>query len=207
MRQFVPDYDRQEAHRIGEAMRNVGRFGAAEYEWPRPALLKGIPARADGRGHPWANAHRVMLPPRYTLTDFDAIESVTESGADLVEGEDTFFGEYACGRAGTEFIAFFDMKKQRADVQTAAAKHRSRVYVDLCEKVGNGQVIRPKFFFVYGGAPDEWDIEEVDPITRQRSGKLFHLDRLYPWEEVWKELGLIDLRQRAEEQIRRQGSK
>lgn len=165
-----------------------------------------VSVRQDGRGHPWASAHRFMVPSNFVMTDIDSLCIVDESGTDLVESENHLFSEYARGRAGTEFIAFFDMKSTRRAIQTDVDLRQSSIYIDLCEKVGNGQVIKPLFFFVYGNGRDEWDIEKVDPISRQRSGKPFHLDRMYPWKPIWDELGLTDLRQRAEENVRRRAT-
>lgn len=164
--------------------------------------------RVDGKGDPWANAHRFMLDEKDWMTDFDGFYAADENGTRLEYSEDRLFSEYACSRGCREFFAFFDRKKSRPSVLDKSATHRLETYAGLCYNLGKGQqIVKPKLFYVYGTSLDEWQIEEVDVISRKRSGELHNLNRLYSWQPVWDLLGLTALRQRADEQVRRQNTK
>lgn len=164
-----------------------------------------VSLRTDGKGDPWANLHRTKTDRRCLMGDIDGIEVMTDCGPMLMRGEDALFHEYAChtrnGVLDVEVIAVFDRKIRRSDSWNESQQFKSSVYQGICYNLAKGQFIKPRFFFVYGDN-QEWQIEEVDPVTGQRTGRLFTLDQLYSWEPVWNELGLMRDRQRAIDYLR-----
>ncbi len=158
-----------------------------------------IKTRADGKGDPWANAHRACLPPDCYMQDADAIEIESEDNAALIYGEDSQFFEYATdpygnrGKAIRNFgiAAVFDRKASRWANQTAGQRLAGSFYLWLTYTLGRVQPVQPSFFYVYGGS-NAWEIEQVDPVSGERSGKLTSLVAGEDWEPIWTALGLME---------------
>ncbi len=136
----------------------------------------------DG-GDAFANSHRTELPSNYLMTDFDYIFGVQTFG---VNSENSFFSEYAVRKNKVAFVAMFDRKNTRHAMKYGNTKP---IYLSLCKSVSKDQLLPCRFFYVIGQkAP--FTFIEIDI----NNGNVINETELNNWTEIYKTLGLTDLR-------------
>lgn len=166
---------------------------------PDDRLSNGVRARADGMGDAWANQHRIQLPTSHYFQDIDAMFGAAFFGKNtaeqlFVEYEPNHFKHKESWVRDFGAVAFFDRKTSR----NAAYADKNNVsvawYLWLCRTVGRYQPIPPKFFFVFGDANPPWEMLEIDIETGRSTGVSVQLGIDHSWSELWKQLGLTDIR-------------
>lgn len=158
----------------------------------------GVKQRLDGKGDAWASAHRQELGCNFHMQDIDASFGAVVFGQNT--GEKLFL-EYVPDNYQNrekrirEFavIALFDRK---ATEEAAFANHSTvsrAFYLWQCRVFGTKQPIDPKFFLVIGRQEPPWKMIEVDIFSSETTGVTATINA-GEWHEVWRTLGLTDMR-------------
>lgn len=160
-------------------------------------LPGGAKARRDGKGEPWAEAHR-LLGAGWQMLDLDAVEFEPDN----VENRGKLVRTHA-------IVAFLERK---ASLDAARASHVTvSVYLCLARIVANWQPYPPRFFFVIGGAAPPWTLQELDIATGKEIAPTWCVPALNVPEaqakealhqalaKVWRDSGIYDLRVRLRE--------
>lgn len=163
----------------------------------------GVRVRADGGGDLWADRHRLGLDNKAYLTDADSFTFAVRHR----KSEDRVFFEYVpddwCnfGKSIRSFalLAIFERKspgQYQRDLSGLCAQPGVAFLLHTCRLFGQVQPIAPRFFFVFGD-DQPFRLQEIDCIVGYQVGELLTLPILTnkgDWLPFWKQLGLIDAR-------------
>lgn len=166
-----------------------------------PRNDNGVKVRLDGKGDPWANAHRDLLEKKYFLHDLDAVCGIVAFAHNTGE---RLFLEYVPddyrNRPKTirkfAIVALFDRKSTESHAFSGESLLGRGLYLHLCRILAAIQQAGPRFFYVIGGKVPPWRMIELDINTGERIGEISTVDgQSQTWRTVWNRIGLSQLRQ------------
>ncbi len=110
--------------------------------------------RLDGRGDPWANAHRSELPGKYLMTDVDGLFGYLNF---YKESQESLFIEYEPDRHRSAIhyenfavVALLDRKSSRETALAQTNRLSRNFYCLLARTIGHSQPVEPMFFYICG---------------------------------------------------------
>ena len=179
---------------------NTANQEALPYYKTGERLDNGVRARMDGKGDPWAKAHRDELGGGFNMSDIDVAFGIEAFGMNT---GDRLFLEYATDTAETiedavrrfGYVALFERKISETAAMASRGRHGCALYMDLCRKLSRTQPVSVRFFYVFGGNMPPWTMKEVDVKTGEIVGKPITIET-GSWKQLWSAIGLS--RARAE---------
>lgn len=130
----------------------------------------GVRRRQDGKTTGWNGAHRHTAGRWAYMTDIDGLSYVTV----VEDTEEQLFIEYApdeLKRYGQidrlyAFIAMFERKRTRDAAWKAQFEEPAfAARLEMCRRLGVGQALPMRAFFVIGEDVGPWTIHEIDTAT------------------------------------------
>lgn len=157
-----------------------------------------VKPRFDGSGDAWAKAHRDELGNAFLMTDLDAVIGVTAFAQNT---GDRLFLEYVPDDYANRtkrirtfgVVSFFDRKSSLSIARDSRNNLCTAIYLHLARAVSAHQPKPARFFWIIGGSEPPWTMVEVDIETGEEVGPQVTVSSGH-WENVWRQLGLIDLR-------------
>ena len=153
----------------------------------------GSRRRMDGKGDPWANAHRTALDKCH-MVDIDGVFGLTAFGHNT--GEHLFLEcvpDHWENRLSAlrqfAVVAMFDRKQYDGAQNKGGGPFSFAFYLHLCRVLSERQPSPARFFYVFGQNEPPWVMQEHDIDTGIKCGTPIRLDGL-DWTTVWESIGL-----------------
>ena len=170
-------------------------------EYSTPRNDQGVKKRVDGKGDPWAKAHRDELGKRFVMSDMDGYFGHFGFAANT---GDRLFMEYVPDewrnhdRLIRQFavVAMFDRKTTEAWAFHSENMLSRAFYLWLCRTLGGLQPVPPRFFYIVGTDAPPWQMIELDIETGRVAGR--HNLPTKDWKPLWEAVGLTDMRRSLE---------